>query len=244
LTGWKAYGSATIATFAPAGTVSKQTGIRVWSATATTGSIGVQTPTFPIQANKTYVCSFIARSAYSFETSFDYIYLRSGQGTTIKKLPNFVKNDFPVYDQDDNISRRVSFTFSHTADLTDANLLIGIVGTGVDGQGFVIRELQVELGSKPTSWSPSPNDLASDISTAQGTADAVTKTVDDNKTVWNRASNFRSDGNLDPDKIYGTIPDGKIAGATNWNDAKTKIDLWKYNGDVTKINGGNRNYLR
>jgi len=362
LSGWKAYGSATITTFSPAGTVSKQNGIRVYAPTATTSSIGVQTPTFPIQANKTYVCSFIARSAYSFETSFDYIYLRSGQGTTIKKLPDFVKNDFPVYDQNDNISRRVSFTFSHNADVADANLLIGIVGTGVDGQGFVIRELQVELGTKPTSWSPSPlevtgyieeveatankakgdiadmssdskvtplekvqlkkewatiqaekptlynmgttfgktaerdafntsyNNLNTDMTsilsnmstttsinsttfrakfddyydkkallikatsedaksradgaqstanTANTTANTVTKTVDDNKTVWNRASNFRSDGNLDPDKIYGTIPDAKISGATNWNDAKTKIDLWKYNGDATKINGGN-----
>ncbi|PGO60730.1 poly-gamma-glutamate hydrolase family protein [Priestia megaterium] len=179
LSGWKEYGSATITTFSPAGTVSKQNGIRVYAPTATTSSIGVQTPMFPIQANKTYVCSFIARSAFSFETSFDYIYLRSGQGTTIKKLPDFVKNDFPVYDQNDNISRRVSFTFSHTADVADANLLIGIVGTGVDGQGFVIRELQVELGSKPTSWSPSDSEVNGYIAEVETTANKAKSDIAD-----------------------------------------------------------------
>ncbi|MFE4029138.1 hypothetical protein ACFX4N_23575 [Priestia sp. YIM B13551] len=159
LTGWKAWNDTSIGTYSVIG-ISKQLGIRAYSSVGTTAAIGLETPTFAIQADKIYTASFLIRSALNFPTDLDYIYLRQGQTTTIKKLDSFVKNSFPVYDSSDNISRRVYFQFSHTADLADANLLIGFMGTNIADQGFVLREVQVELGGKPTSWSPSPLEVS------------------------------------------------------------------------------------
>jgi hypothetical protein len=76
------------------------------------------------------------------------------------------------------------------------------------------------------------------INTGSATmAQEVKDTVDTNINVWNLASNFRTDGQLDPTKIFGTVPDSKVAGATNWNYAKSAVDLWQWQGDKTIING-------
>jgi phage minor structural protein len=57
-------------------------------------------------------------------------------------------------------------------------------------------------------------------------------TIDANKSVWDRASNFRTDGKLDVSKLYGTLSDSQIASAARWNGQGTYIDQ---NGVYTGI---------
>ena len=229
-TGWKAWQSNTITTYGVYGTASKQKGIRVYSSTATTAGIAVETPTFSMMANKTYTVSFIYRSYNSAPGILNYLYLRQDQSSSVKGLTAVDASDFPVLDTADNNSRRVSFQVSHTSSIPNASIMIGFAGTSVADQGFGMREIMIEQAKKPSWWSPSPNEVGSRIGDIEGTV------TTSNVSKWNLAGNFRSDGTLDPSKIYGSIPSNKVSGYTDWNDAKAKVDLWK--SGTTQINGG------
>lgn len=116
--------------------------------------------------------------------------------------------------------------------------LIGIAGIG-RGAGIEVisngsaTDPNAEISAKVVDGIPQG------INTGSSTmAQEVKDTVDTNSSIWNLASNFRTDGTLDPSKIFGTVPDSKVAGATNWNYAKSAVDLWQWQGDKTVINGG------
>jgi hypothetical protein len=151
---WVAWGTDTERSTV-AGSSSIPTGLRVYKTVAGTGSYGITSPWFSMQANTVYTVSFTWTSQYNTGFDIDYMYLREGTPTptTIKGLPNFdLRNAPKVYGLDS--AWRVDFEISHDVDIPVARILIGQFGNGLDNQGFILREFKVEEGKERTQWLP------------------------------------------------------------------------------------------
>lgn len=135
---------------------------------------GVHTPVFNLKANVTYTCSFTIASRWNSGYNLNYLYLRKNIDNdveTVKDLPSVNMSD-PKFVGNISDGLRVWFTFNHTEDITDARLLIAITGL-MENAGFIIREIKVEEGNKPTSWTPAPEDVDGDIDSLKNSLSGI-----------------------------------------------------------------------
>lgn len=131
--------------------------LRIYNTNITGGvsNTAIHTPIFNMKANKTYVVSFTIKSYYNSGYDLNYVYLRNGQTSSIKRLPNVNMRSSNFVGDISGDGLRVWFTFSHDSDVT-ASLLLG-AGLS-DGAGFAIKELMINEGTVPMAWEPSPED--------------------------------------------------------------------------------------
>jgi hypothetical protein len=116
-------------------------------------SDGFDTAMFNLRANEEYTLSFKT----NVTAGFNYMHLRQNQSTTVK---GFGVNLIP------NEKGRVVFTFSHNADVPNANILIGW-NSGVTTRE--IWDLKLESGNKATDWTPAPEDIDDTIAAINAT---------------------------------------------------------------------------
>ena len=166
LNGWTPWSSATMSLF----NFNNQTWIRTNRNGSTGSRVGVNTPTFNLKSNVTYTVSFTIRN-YSYSGyALDYLFLRKRNPdntiSAVKSLPSVNMASPEFVGNIDGNGLRVFFTFSHTEDITDACLLLALNGQS-ETAGFLIREVQIEESNKPSDWSPSPDDISSQIAQLQ-----------------------------------------------------------------------------
>ncbi|MCP3741468.1 phage tail spike protein [Rossellomorea sp. BNER] len=138
-------------------------GLRVGIGVPGTNAYGVETSgSFYMEKNKTYTVSFTWQSNSNTGYNVDYIYLRKTDGTTVKKLPSINLANCPTV-LGLTYVWLVEFQMSHDVDVPDARLLIGQFGTGAADQGFILRNVMIEEGTKRTEYSPSPLDVHENV---------------------------------------------------------------------------------
>lgn len=146
-------------------------------------NFGVHTPVFDLKANVAYTISFTFRSYSNSGYNLNYLFLRQRNPSlsTIKSLPNV--NMAPSSGFKGDIAgegARVWFTFSHTEDVENATILMAISDRN-DGSGFLLREIQVEEGTRPSGWNPAPEELTPmvEFSKLEQTVGSITTRVGD-----------------------------------------------------------------
>lgn len=137
-----------------------------------TSQVGAHTPEFDLKAGVNYIVGFDIKSYYNSGYDLNYLYLRSyetGTVQTIKKLSSVDMRSGFVGDISGKNGLRVWFPVSHDVDVKKAVILIAITGV-VDDAGFLLKEVMIEEGTKPTTWSYSPKETEQIIATAETNA--------------------------------------------------------------------------
>lgn len=114
--------------------------------------------------------------------------------------------------------------------LTNMTTTSAVTGATFRGQFDDYYDKKAQLVKKINETSKSLADGA------QGTANTANNAINNNKAIWDRASNINADGKFNTNKLSGLILDAQISSATNWNGAKSLLDSWK--SGTTLINGG------
>ena len=185
----------------------------------TTTQAAIHTPTFDMRANEEYTISFDFRSYFSSGFDLSYLYLRSANGgmSTIKSLPNVSMRESSgfVGNIGSGEGLRVHFTFSHNVDVKSACVLIGITGLA-DNAGFIIKNIKIEKGNRPTSWQPSSDEIQESNELTKIWTWGNTTEIDGGKirtnTVTANQINVNSLSALSAD--LGTVTAGTLRGVT------------------------------
>ncbi|NMH67296.1 hypothetical protein HF072_00565 [Bacillus sp. RO3] len=131
--------------------------------------VGIHTTPFNMKANKTYIISFDIKSMYNVGYDLNYLFLRyidsNGNVITVKSIPGVNMRTGFTGDISGN-GLRVWFPVSHTSDISNATILIAVSGVS-EGAGFALKEIKVEEGTRPTSWTPAPEDTQEQINNAE-----------------------------------------------------------------------------
>lgn len=114
--------------------------------------------------------------------------------------------------------------------LTNMTTTSAVTGATFRGQFDDYYDKKAQLVKKINETSKSLADGA------QGTANTANNAINNNKAIWDRASNINSNGTFNSNKLSGLILDAQISSASNWNGAKSLLDSWK--SGTTMINGG------
>lgn len=101
-----------------------------------------------------------------------------------------------------------STTFTTSVDIT--KLCIDYDCRGLTSGTWVCSPCKLERGTKPTAWTPAPEDVASDISTAQTTANNAAGVVEAVSTIANSAQQTATDAQHNISNIE------TIVGASTW----------------------------
>ena len=165
--------------------------------------------------------SFEYKESVTGLLGFNFAVFKSN-GTRIKELTNWVvSTDFKVLDNNGGW-KRVSFTFNPSAvnKQTDASeyRVQFKKASGKTGE-CQVRKFKLEIGNKPTDWTPAPEDIDDDItvvkkslSEVKQTADSITSTV---KSISKGGSNL----------LLNTRWEGAVPG-------QSKCPEWTFNSGI------------
>ncbi|MCC3687368.1 tail fiber domain-containing protein [Bacillus cereus] len=121
--------------------------------------------------------------------------------------------------------------------LTNMTTTSAVTGTTFRGQFDDYYDKKSQLVKKINETAKSLADGAQGTAnTANNTANTANNAINNNKAIWDRASNINSNGTFNSNKLSGLILDAQISSAVNWNGAKSLLDSWK--SGTTLINGG------
>ncbi|MGH0831169.1 tail fiber domain-containing protein [Bacillus pretiosus] len=121
--------------------------------------------------------------------------------------------------------------------LTNMTTTSAVTGTTFRGQFDDYYDKKSQLVKKINETAKSLADGAQGTAnTANNTANTANTAINNNKAIWDRASNINSNGTFNSSKLSGLILDAQISSAVNWNGAKSLLDSWK--SGTTLINGG------
>lgn len=126
-------------------------------------------------------------------TSFETKSGRVASQVSLLRVPSLTKNLSGGW-------RLYVYQYTASSDITLTNEIGLYAG---ETTTYTLSEIKLELGTKPTDWSPAPEDVDSAISTVQGNVDEV----------------YRSLGSLD-NEIKGTFKDGIVSEAESKAIAK------------------------
>ncbi|UII58124.1 hypothetical protein LS684_21110 (plasmid) [Cytobacillus spongiae] len=150
-------------------TFNNSTWIRV-NKSSVNNQVGIHTTPFNMKANKTYIISFDIKSMYNVGYDLNYLFLRyidsNNNVITVKSIPSVNMRTGFTGDISGN-GLRVWFPVSHTSDISNATILIAVSGVS-EGAGFAMKEIKVEEGTRPTNWTPAPEDTQEQIKNAEG----------------------------------------------------------------------------
>lgn len=121
--------------------------------------------------------------------------------------------------------------------LTNMTTTSAVTGATFRGQFDDYYDKKAQLVKKINETSKSLADGAQGTAnSANSTANTANNAINNNKAIWDRASNINSNGTFNSNKLSGLILDAQISSAMNWNGAKSLLDSWK--SGTTLINGG------
>ena len=152
-----------------------------------------------------------------------------------------------------NGKERVSTTFDVPAGLTytvsnnDQNGYVSIKGTGT------VSHAKVEVGNKPTDWSPAPEDTAEVIKSAKDAAIQVAEKISELNTKW-EVANGQIQGKVTETDV-NNILNGKGYATQSWAESNFRMKSDSIDLEVRKItdpiinkinsnNGGGVNLLK
>ncbi|MGG3234914.1 phage tail spike protein [Priestia flexa] len=136
-------------------------------------------------------------------------------------------------------SQRDAYNTSFNTLQTDVNSVLASMTTTSIINGSTFRAKFDDYYDKKAVLIKAVNEKSKTLADdAQGTANSVNSTVNTNKSTWDRASYINSNGTINSSRLTGLISESLLANSSNWNDAKNKVDIWKWSEDTTKINGG------
>ena len=90
---------------------------------------------------------------------------------------------------------RYSFVFTTTKEYTNASIMIGRASTD-NPLAIYVKDLKLEEGNRATNWSPAPEDVRNEISSAQSAADSAQGMATENSSrldgAWNEIDAINS----------------------------------------------------
>jgi hypothetical protein len=144
-TGWSTWGSPTISSPGDGGRRIVMDGY--------TNGFGAITPRFSVKQGVKYSVSFDAASMYN-PSSLNYMYIMKSSGNA--SLPGVLI--------DGSTSQYKRYAFSFVSPVTeDISIMFAKVGLGLNDEGFKINNVKIEIGDKATAWTPSLNDMDTNV---------------------------------------------------------------------------------
>lgn len=122
-----------------------------------------------------YTVSFVAYAEE--DVSVNYCYIMADEGNTSLGVV------MPVT----TTPARYSYTFTTSKEHTNASIMLGYSYTNDSPVILYIKELKLEEGNRATDWSPAPEDVRNEISSAQNAADSAQNTANENSSRLNGA---------------------------------------------------------
>ncbi len=129
-------------------------GCRVLATETGVSNLGILTPAFDLEANKTYTVSFLVGSMYN-TPAINYVYLMGTQSGNINLNVNI-----PI-DASTTKQKRINFKFSTNQNYKGVKLLIGYDGSLIEGQGFTINKIMLSEGDLLKNYSEYPHEIYS-----------------------------------------------------------------------------------
>ncbi|AGR46787.1 tail fiber protein [Bacillus phage JL] len=144
--------------------------------------------TFAVKKDVEYTISMVVATS-ELNNILNYCYIMYSDGTGVnQRIPDIQVDSFPKYSPIASGSAtyfyKVSVTIRPNKDDNKAHLLIGgtlfRAMTGSNGYAWIrVAYLKVEEGNRPTTWSPSFEDIFGDIKSADDKAQKVQDSVND-----------------------------------------------------------------
>jgi len=158
-TGWGTWGSPTISEPADKGRRIVKYGY--------TNGFGAITPRFAAKQGVKYMVSFDAASMYS-TSSLNYMYIMKSSGNV--SLPGVLI--------DGSTTQYKRYAFSFISPVTeDISIMFAKVGLGLNDEGFKINNVKIEIGDKATAWTPSLNDVDTNVTSISQNVIATTTVI-------------------------------------------------------------------
>lgn len=129
-------------------------GCRVLATETGVSNLGILTPAFDLEANKTYTVSFLVGSMYN-TPAINYVYLMGTQSGNINLNVNI-----PI-DASTTKQQKINFKFSTNQNYKGVKLLIGYDGNLIEGQGFTINKIMLSEGDLLKNYSEYPHEIYS-----------------------------------------------------------------------------------
>lgn len=134
-------------------------------------SCGAYPPKLTSLENGTeYTVSFVAYAEE--EVSLNYCYIMADGGNTSLGVA------IPIT----TTPARYSYTFTTSKEYTNASIMLGRSHSDDVSVILYIKELKLEEGNRATDWSPAPEDVRNEISSAQNAADSAQGKADENSS--------------------------------------------------------------
>lgn len=124
-------------------------------------SCGAYPPKLSSLTNGTeYTVSFTAYAEEATDLNYCYIMADGGDTSLGVTIPVTIAPE------------RYSFVFTTTKEYTNASIMIGRASTD-NPLAIYVKDLKLEEGNRATNWSPAPEDVRNEISSAQSAADSA-----------------------------------------------------------------------
>lgn len=147
-------------------------------------SCGAYPPKLSSLKNGTeYTVSFMAYTEEATELNYCYVMADGGDTSLGVTIPATITPE------------RYSFVFTTTKEYTNASIMIGRSFTD-NPLAIYIKDLKLEEGNRATNWSPAPEDVRHEISSAQSAADSAQGMATENSSrldgAWNEIDAINS----------------------------------------------------